>query len=82
MSAPRALRIALLLLLLANALLVAALAGLFGANPLGGWFGTPREPGRLGQQVRAERMQLLPPARSPAADAAPRGTLPVARRQG
>ncbi|MBP0622065.1 hypothetical protein [Cupriavidus consociatus] len=80
MSAP--LRIALLSLLLANVLLVAALAGLFGANPLGGWFGTPREPHRLGQQVRAERMQLLPPAAPSAADAAPRGTLPVARRQG
>lgn len=80
MPVPRALRIALLLLLLANALLVAALAGLFGANPLGGWFGTPREPHRLGQQVRAERLQLLPPA--PSTDAAPRGTLPVARRKG
>ncbi|MCY1289556.1 hypothetical protein D9M69_325250 [compost metagenome] len=82
MPVPRALRIALPLLLLANVLLVAALAGLFGANPLGGWFGTPREPHRLGQQVRAERMQLLPPSAPPAADAAPRGTLPVPRRQG
>ncbi|WP_434033239.1 hypothetical protein [Cupriavidus sp. a3] len=81
MSAPRALRIALMLLLLANALMVAALAGLFGANPLGGWFGTPREPHRLGQQVRAERLQQLPPAPARAVDAAPRGTLPVARRQ-
>ncbi|MEM5430655.1 hypothetical protein [Cupriavidus oxalaticus] len=80
MSAP--LRIALLSLLLANVLMVAALAGLFGTNPLGGWFGTPREPNRLGQQVRAERMQLLPPAAPSAGDAAPRGTLPVARRQG
>lgn len=82
MPVPRALRIALLLLLLANLLLVASLAGLFGANPLGGWFGTPREPHRLGQQVRAERMQLLPPAASPGARTTPRGTLPVARRQG
>ncbi|MBP0637331.1 hypothetical protein [Cupriavidus sp. AcVe19-6a] len=82
MPAPRVLRIALLLLLLANALLVAALAGLFGANPLGGWFGTPREPHRLGQQVRSERLLLLPPAPLPAPGAAPRGTLPVVRRQG
>ncbi|GLC96190.1 hypothetical protein Tamer19_55990 [Cupriavidus sp. TA19] len=82
MPVPRALRIALLLLLLANALLLVALAGLFGKNPLGGWFGTPREPHRLEQQVRVERMQLLPPAPSPAANGAPRGALPVVRRQG
>ncbi|MFS8972924.1 SPOR domain-containing protein [Cupriavidus necator] len=73
---PRSLRIALLLLLLANAALLAAVLGVFGKNPLSGWFETPREPHRLEQQVRGERMRLQPPAS--AAQAAPRSALPSA----
>ncbi|WP_454751471.1 SPOR domain-containing protein [Cupriavidus necator] len=72
---PRPLRIALLLLLLANVALLAAVLGVFGANPLSGWFETPREPHRLEQQVRGERMRLQPPAS--AAEAAPRSGLPA-----
>ena len=63
---PRSLRIALLLLLFANAVLLAAVLGAFGAKPLSGWFETPREPHRLEQQVRGERMQLQRPAPVPA----------------
>lgn len=68
---PRSLRIALLLLLCANALLLAAVLGAFGANPLSGWFETAREPQRLEQQVRGERMQLQPPGSVPARAPAP-----------
>ncbi|SPA36350.1 conserved hypothetical protein; PUTATIVE SIGNAL PEPTIDE PROTEIN (fragment) [Cupriavidus taiwanensis] len=60
----RSLRIALLLLLLANAVLLAAVLGAFGAQPLSGWFESPREPHRLEQQVRGERMRLQPPPAS------------------
>lgn len=61
----------LLALLLVNAVLLAAVLGLFGADPLSGWFETPREPQRLQQQVRAERMQLQAPG------SAPRSALPA-----
>ncbi|SOZ34262.1 hypothetical protein [Cupriavidus neocaledonicus] len=67
----RSLRIALLLLLSANAVLLAAVLGAFGPQPLSGWFESPREPHRLEQQVRGERMRLQPqpatPASAPAA---------------
>ncbi|SOY39861.1 conserved hypothetical protein; PUTATIVE SIGNAL PEPTIDE PROTEIN (fragment) [Cupriavidus taiwanensis] len=63
---PRSLRIALLLLLLANAVLLAAVLGAFGAQPLSGWFESPREPHRLEQQVRGERMGLQPRPATPA----------------
>ncbi|WP_454709711.1 hypothetical protein [Cupriavidus nantongensis] len=67
----RSLCIALLLLLFANAVLLAAVLGAFGAQPLSGWFESPREPHRLEQQVRGERMRLQPlpaaPASAPAA---------------
>lgn len=69
---PRLPRIALLLLLLANTMLLAAVLGVFGENPLGRWFETPREPQRLQQQVRAERMRLQDPASAPAGQATPR----------
>ncbi|MGY2490536.1 SPOR domain-containing protein [Cupriavidus sp. CP313] len=71
-------RIVPLLLLLANAVLLGAVLGVFGANPLAGWFETPREPQRLQQQVRGERMRVQAPASAPAADAAPRSALPSA----
>ncbi|MEM5276327.1 hypothetical protein VSR17_14955 [Cupriavidus taiwanensis] len=63
---PRSLRIALLLLLIANAVLLAAVLGAFGAQPLSGWFESPREPHRLEQQVRGERMRLQPVPATPA----------------
>ncbi|UIF86379.1 SPOR domain-containing protein [Cupriavidus sp. UYPR2.512] len=72
-------RIVPLLLLLANAVLLGAVLGVFGANPLAGWFETPREPQRLQQQVRGEGMRVQAPASAPAADAAPRSALPSAR---
>ncbi|QUN28507.1 SPOR domain-containing protein [Cupriavidus sp. KK10] len=75
---PRSPRIVPLLLLLANAMLLGAVLGVFGANPLAGWFETPREPQRLQQQVRGERMRVQAPASAPAADAAPRSALPSA----
>ncbi|MBB3010341.1 hypothetical protein [Cupriavidus alkaliphilus] len=62
----RSLRIALLSLLFANAVLLAAVLGAFGAQPLSGWFESPREPHRLEQQVRGERMRLQPPPATPA----------------
>ena len=63
---PRSLRLSLLLLLLANAVLLAAVLGAFGAQPLSGWFESPREPHRLEQQVRGERMRLQPRPATPA----------------
>ncbi|UDM50299.1 hypothetical protein [Cupriavidus sp. MP-37] len=62
----RSLRFALLLLLVANAVLLAAVLGAFGAQPLSGWFESPREPHRLEQQVRGERMRLQAPPAMPA----------------
>lgn len=52
----------LLILLLVNALLLAAVLGGFGPDPLAGWMESPREPQRVSQQVRGERMRLEPPA--------------------
>ncbi len=52
----------LLILLLVNALLLAAVLGGFGPDPLAGWMESPREPQRVAQQVRGERMRLEPPA--------------------
>ncbi|SPC10040.1 hypothetical protein CT19431_230027 [Cupriavidus taiwanensis] len=43
----------------------AAPAGATG-EPLSGWFESPREPHRLEQQVRGERMRLQPPPATPA----------------
>lgn len=60
----------LLILLLVNLWLAAAVAGKFGPEPLAGWAESPREPQRLGQQARVERMQIQPPRAAEAADAA------------
>ncbi|CAG9184180.1 hypothetical protein LMG23992_05168 [Cupriavidus laharis] len=78
---PRWLSISLLLLLLANIVLLAAVLGAFGPDPLSGWFGTPREPARLRQQVRTERMELQPaePASGAAPEAAPRSAGPAGK---
>lgn len=71
----RGLTVLLLFLLIANALLLAALLGAFGPQPLAGVFESAREPQRVPQQVRGERMELLPsggasaPASAPAAPA-------------
>ncbi|AZG12851.1 SPOR domain-containing protein [Cupriavidus pauculus] len=65
----------LLILLLANVLLLAALLGVFGPQPLGGLLESPREPQRVEQQVRGERMQLLPPGDA-SAPGAPRSAAP------
>ena len=56
----RGLTVVLLILLIANALLMAALLGAFGAQPLAGVLESPREAQRLNQQVRGERMELQP----------------------
>lgn len=69
----------LLILLIANALLLAALLGVFGPQPLGGMLESPREPQRVDQQVRGERMELLPHGDGASAPApAPRSAAPVA----
>ncbi|WP_404992309.1 SPOR domain-containing protein [Cupriavidus pauculus] len=73
----RGLTVLLLILLIANALLLAALLGAFGPQPLAGMLESPREPQRVEQQVRGDRMQLLPPADASAPSApAPRGATP------
>lgn len=56
----KGLTVLLLLLLVANALLLAAVFGVFGPEPLAGWMESPREPQRVEQQVRRERLELLP----------------------
>ncbi len=77
----------LLILLLVNLWLAAAVAGKFGPEPLAGWAESPREPQRLGQQARVERMQIQPPRAAAAAEeavapasspAVPRATQPAA----
>lgn len=60
----------LILLLLLNALLLATVLGAFGADPLAGWMESPREPQRLGQQVRTERF-VPADAANPAGASAP-----------
>ncbi len=82
----RGLTVLLLTLLIANALLLAALLGAFGPQPLAGTFESPREPQRVDQQVRSERMEMLPsgeastptsrPTVTPTATPAPRSAGP------
>lgn len=66
----------LILLVLVNALLLAAVLGAFGPQPLAGWMESAREPERAAQQARAERFRQMPqasgerPASAPAAAAA------------
>ncbi|WP_237717226.1 hypothetical protein [Cupriavidus basilensis] len=63
----------LILLVPVNALLLAAVLGAFGPQPLAGWMESAREPERAAQQVRAERFRQMPqasderPASAPAA---------------
>nr|WP_315593438.1 SPOR domain-containing protein [uncultured Cupriavidus sp.] len=76
----RGLTVVLLILLIANALLMAALLGAFGAQPLAGVLESPREAQRINQQVRGERMELQPSgdasAPLPAPTPAPRSGTP------
>lgn len=52
----------LILLVLVNALLLAAVLGAFGPQPLAGWLESAREPERAAQQARAERLRQMPQA--------------------
>ncbi|NYH97556.1 SPOR domain-containing protein [Cupriavidus plantarum] len=74
----KGLTVSLLILLVVNALLIAAASGAFGPEPLAGWMESPREPQRMEQQVRRERMDIVPasePAARPGSGSAPRGSL-------
>ncbi|KAI3594433.1 hypothetical protein D9X30_0665 [Cupriavidus sp. U2] len=72
----RGLTVLLLILLIANLLMLAAVLGVFGPHPLGGTLESPREPQRVDQQVRRERMEMLPqPAEASAL--APRSEMPA-----
>lgn len=64
------LRLALLLLLLVNGILLAANLGVFGPDIPSGWFESEREPERMRRQIRTEDIRLLDPA-SASAPAAP-----------
>ncbi|ATJ87419.1 SPOR domain-containing protein [Ralstonia solanacearum] len=65
------LRLALLLLLLVNGILLAANLGVFGPDIPSGWFESEREPERMRRQIRTEDIRLLDPA-SASAPAAPK----------
>ncbi|MGD7129870.1 SPOR domain-containing protein, partial [Ralstonia pseudosolanacearum] len=56
------LRLALLLLLLANGVLLAANLGVFGPDIPSAWFESEREPDRMQRQIRTEDIRLLEPA--------------------
>ncbi|RZT38533.1 SPOR domain-containing protein [Cupriavidus agavae] len=74
---PRGSKILLIALLIANVLLLAGLLGAYGPEPLSGLFESQREPQRVDQQVRGERMELLPREGAPAPAApAPRSAAP------
>ncbi|NWK43066.1 SPOR domain-containing protein [Ralstonia pickettii] len=63
------LRLALLLLLLVNGVLLAANTGVFGPEVSKAWFESDREPERMRRQIRTEEIRILEPApvSSPAA---------------
>jgi len=56
------LRLALLLLLLVNGVLLAANAGVFGPDVPSAWFESEREPERMHRQIRTEEIRILEPA--------------------
>ncbi|MEV8470378.1 SPOR domain-containing protein [Ralstonia sp. UNC404CL21Col] len=66
------LRLALLLLLLVNGVLLAANTGVFGPEVSKAWFESEREPDRMRRQIRTEEIRILEPA--PAS--APAATVP------
>ncbi len=65
------LRLALLLLLLVNGVLLAANLGVFGPDIPSAWFESEREPERMGRQIRTEDIHLLEPS-STASPVAPK----------
>ncbi|CAG2151992.1 SPOR domain-containing protein [Ralstonia mannitolilytica] len=56
------LRLALLLLLLVNGVLLAANTGVFGPDVSQAWFESEREPERMRRQIRTEDIRILEPA--------------------
>lgn len=62
------LRLALLLLLLVNGVLLAANTGVFGPEVSKAWFESEREPDRMRRQIRVDEIRILEPA--PAASSA------------
>lgn len=69
------LRLALLLLLLVNGVLLAANTGVFGPDVSSAWFESEREPERMRRQIRTEAIRILEPApASGAAASAPAAT--------
>ncbi len=56
------LRLALLLLLLVNGVLLAANVGVFGPDVPSAWFESEREPERMRRQIRTEDIRILEPA--------------------
>jgi cell division septation protein DedD len=74
------LRLALLLLLLVNGVLLAANTGVFGPEVSKAWFESEREPDRIRRQIRTEEIRILEPApaSSPAAPKSSPGSAPAA----
>ena len=64
------LRLALLLLLLVNGVLLAANTGVFGPEVSKAWFESEREPDRMRRQIRTEEIRILEPAPASAPPAA------------
>lgn len=64
------LRLALLLLLLVNGVLLAANTGVFGPEVSKAWFESEREPDRMRRQIRTEEIRILEPAPASAPAAA------------
>ncbi|MFS2106334.1 SPOR domain-containing protein [Ralstonia sp. Ralssp135] len=56
------LRLALLLLLLVNGVLLAANTGVFGPEVSKAWFESEREPDRMRRQIRTDEIRILEPA--------------------
>lgn len=56
------LRLALLLLLLVNGVLLAANTGVFGPEVSKAWFESEREPDRMRRQIRTDQIRILEPA--------------------
>lgn len=64
------LRLALLILLLVNGVLLAANTGVFGPEVSKAWFESEREPDRMRRQIRTEEIRILEPAPAGSAPAA------------
>ncbi|ANA33770.1 SPOR domain-containing protein [Ralstonia mannitolilytica] len=66
------LRLALLLLLLVNGVLLAANTGVFGPDVSQAWFESEREPERMRRQIRTEDIRILEPAPASSSSAVPK----------